>query len=54
MKTTAAAFWVIQDWTGREMNWGRFTSFDSAWDSVYKRFENEEDYQEYFAIEVSR
>lgn len=44
--------WIIQDWTGREMNWGVFASFDEAWEAVYKRFRNEEDYQEYYATEV--
>lgn len=46
--------WVIQDWTGREMNWGSFASFDAAWNAVYERFSNEEDYQEYYAVEVTQ
>ena len=50
MKTTK---WCVQDWTGREMNWVHFNSFDEAWDAVYRRFTNEEDYQEYAAIEVA-
>lgn len=46
--------WIIQDWTGQQMNFGTFTSFENAWEAVYKRFPDEEDYQEYYAVEVSQ
>lgn len=45
--------WIIEDWTGRKMEWGIFNSFDEAWDAVYQRFDKEEDYQEYFATEAA-
>jgi len=28
---------IVKDWTGREMDFGTFRTFDDAWDYLYKK-----------------
>jgi hypothetical protein len=49
--------YIIQDWTGRNLNLGEFETFEDAWDFIMGDLTDrlgleEEDYQEYFVVEV--
>lgn len=44
---------VIQDWTGREMDYGTFATFLDAGEYLLEKFPNDEDLQEYYVVEVA-
>ena len=44
---------IVKDWTGREMDFGTFRTFDDAWDYLYKKFKDDDDLQEYFVEQVT-
>jgi len=31
-----------------------FTSFEHGWEYIYKKFDNEEDHQEYFVVDINQ
>lgn len=43
---------IIKDWTGREMDFGTFKTFDDASDCLINKF-SDEDLQEYYIDEVT-
>lgn len=49
--------WIIQDWAGNRITRESFESFEDAWDYILGDLTDrlglvEEDYQEFFAVEV--
>jgi len=43
--------WIIQDWTGQEMNFGTFKTFGDAWAYLQKKFSRDTDLQEYEVVQ---
>jgi len=45
--------YIIKDWADNTCFKGiKFNSFEEAWGYIYEHVNNEEDYQEYFVVEV--
>jgi len=44
----------IVDWMNNRMFPNKvFKTFEDGWEYIYKKFDNEEDYQEYFVVDVN-
>ena len=43
---------IIKDWAGNQCFGGiEFTTFEDAWEYIYEKFDDEEEYQEYQVLE---